>query len=149
MEAMLADSADLRRLVTSPVFSAEDQLRAITAIADKAGYEGLVANFLRVVARNRRPLCAAGHDRRLSSSGRRSARRSCRRRDQRPCADRRPAGGTQADAEGCGRQGCRAQPDGRSFPFSAVSSCASVRVRSTTSLKTKLNSLKLALKEVG
>ncbi|MFZ2102230.1 MAG: F0F1 ATP synthase subunit delta, partial [Oricola sp.] len=44
----------LRRLIGSPVFSTDEQLRAITAIAAKAGLEGLVANFLKVVASNRR-----------------------------------------------------------------------------------------------
>jgi F-type H+-transporting ATPase subunit delta len=52
--AMLDDSADFRRLVASPVFAAEDQERAIGAIAEKAGIGGLTGNFLRLVARNRR-----------------------------------------------------------------------------------------------
>ena len=52
--AMLDDSPDFRRLVASPVFSAEDQERAIGAIADKAGIGGLAGNFLRLIARNRR-----------------------------------------------------------------------------------------------
>lgn len=52
--AMLDESDDLKRLVSSPVFSAEDQLRAISALLDKAGITGLVGNFLRVVAQNRR-----------------------------------------------------------------------------------------------
>ena len=60
VETMLADSADLRRLVTSPVFSGEDQLRAISAIADRAGLKDLVGNFLRVVARNRRLFALPG-----------------------------------------------------------------------------------------
>ncbi len=59
-EAMLAGSEDLRRLVSSPVFSGEDQLRAISAIADKAGIKGVVGNFLRVVARNRRLFAIPG-----------------------------------------------------------------------------------------
>lgn len=53
-EAMVADSADLRRLVKSPVFSSEDQLKAIGAILDKAGIGGLTGNFLRLIAQNRR-----------------------------------------------------------------------------------------------
>lgn len=53
-EALLEGSEDLRRLITSPVFSSEDQLRAIAGVADKAGIKGLVGNLLRVVARNRR-----------------------------------------------------------------------------------------------
>lgn len=53
-QAMIDDSADLRRLVESPVFSAEDQSRSIMALISKAGITGLVGNFLKVVARNRR-----------------------------------------------------------------------------------------------
>ncbi|HSG95197.1 MAG TPA: F0F1 ATP synthase subunit delta [Afifellaceae bacterium] len=51
---LLNESADLRRLVSSPVFSAEDQKRAIGAVADKAGISGLVGNLVRLIARNRR-----------------------------------------------------------------------------------------------
>ena len=58
--AMLDDSADLRRLVESPVFSAEDQERAIGVIADRAGIRGLTGNFLRLVARNRRLFALPG-----------------------------------------------------------------------------------------
>jgi len=53
-EALLNGSDDLKRLVSSPVFSTEEQVEAISAIADKAGIKGLVGNFLRVVAGNRR-----------------------------------------------------------------------------------------------
>jgi F-type H+-transporting ATPase subunit delta len=45
---------DLRRLVRSPVFTAEEQQRAIAAILDKMKIEGLTANFLKLIARNRR-----------------------------------------------------------------------------------------------
>ncbi len=51
---MLKDSDELRRLVVSPVFSAEDQENAIGAIAEKAEITGLVGNFVRLLARNRR-----------------------------------------------------------------------------------------------
>jgi len=53
-EDLIKGSDDLARLVKSPVFSAEDQVRAVGAVADKAGITGLVGNFLRVVAGNRR-----------------------------------------------------------------------------------------------
>jgi F-type H+-transporting ATPase subunit delta len=53
-EELLSSSEDLTRLIRSPVFSADDQLKAISAILDKAGIGGLVGNFLRVVAKNRR-----------------------------------------------------------------------------------------------
>jgi len=53
-DAMVGSSPDLTRLVRSPVFSAEDQAKALAAILDKAGIKGIAANFLRVVAANRR-----------------------------------------------------------------------------------------------
>ena len=53
-EAMIADSADLARLVRSPVFTADAQARALTAILDKAGIGGVAANFLKVLTANRR-----------------------------------------------------------------------------------------------
>jgi F-type H+-transporting ATPase subunit delta len=58
--SMIEGSPDLRRLVQSPVFSAEEQERAIGAIADRAGIRGLVGNFLRLVARNRRLFALPG-----------------------------------------------------------------------------------------
>ena len=53
-DAMVGSSADLTRLVRSPVFSAEDLAKALSAILDKAGIKGIAVNFLRVVAANRR-----------------------------------------------------------------------------------------------
>jgi F-type H+-transporting ATPase subunit delta len=53
-EALLTESDDLSRMIKSPVFSAEEQFKAVAAIADKAEIAGLVGNFLRVVAKNRR-----------------------------------------------------------------------------------------------
>ena len=60
ISALLEGSEDLRRLVASPVFSAEDQERAIGAVADRYGIGGLVGNFLRLVARNRRLFALPG-----------------------------------------------------------------------------------------
>ena len=53
-DAMVGDSADLNRLVRSPAFSSEEQARALGAILAKAGIKGLAANFLNVITRNRR-----------------------------------------------------------------------------------------------
>lgn len=53
-DALIADSADLSRLVRSPVFGADEQLKALSAILAKAGIGGLAANFLRVITTNRR-----------------------------------------------------------------------------------------------
>lgn len=53
-DAMLAQSADLLRLVRSPVFSADEQVGALSAVLDRAGIGGLSANFLKAVTANRR-----------------------------------------------------------------------------------------------
>ena len=58
-EAMLADSPDLLRLVRSPVFSADAQSRALAAILDKASISGIAANFLKVLTANRRLFAVA------------------------------------------------------------------------------------------
>jgi F-type H+-transporting ATPase subunit delta len=57
-DTMVADNPDLTRLVRSPVFSAEDQVKALVAVLEKAGIKGTAANFLRVVAANRRLFAA-------------------------------------------------------------------------------------------
>lgn len=54
LETMLAGSTDLKRLIESPVFSSDDQFNAISAIVKKSGMSTLTGNFLRVVAQNRR-----------------------------------------------------------------------------------------------
>ncbi len=53
-DGLLSASADLKRLVGSPVFSADEQTRAIGAVLAKAGIGGIAANFVALAARNRR-----------------------------------------------------------------------------------------------
>jgi len=53
-DAMIEGSEDLNRLVRSPVFTAEEQKNALAAILEKAGIGGIIANFLRLVAQKRR-----------------------------------------------------------------------------------------------
>ncbi|WP_298956697.1 F0F1 ATP synthase subunit delta [uncultured Methylobacterium sp.] len=53
-EALLTESADLQRFVRSPVFSAEEQVKAIEAVLARAGIGGLAGNFIRLSAANRR-----------------------------------------------------------------------------------------------
>ena len=52
--AMIADSADLNRLVRSPVFGSEERSKALAAVLAKAEIGGLASNFLMFVAANRR-----------------------------------------------------------------------------------------------
>jgi F-type H+-transporting ATPase subunit delta len=52
--AMMAESTDLNRLVRSPVYGAEERSRALAAVLAKAEIGGLAANFLMYVTANRR-----------------------------------------------------------------------------------------------
>ena len=53
-DAMVAGSKDFTRLVRSPVFTSEEQASALDAILKKAGMAGIAANFLKLVTANRR-----------------------------------------------------------------------------------------------
>ena len=54
IRALIAESADLRRLVRSPVLTRADQGKAIAAVLEKAGTSDLVRKFVGLVAENRR-----------------------------------------------------------------------------------------------
>jgi F-type H+-transporting ATPase subunit delta len=148
VEAMLNDSADLRRLVASPVFSAEDQLRAISAIADRAGFKGLVGNFLRVVARNRRLFALPG----MIAAFRKLAAEA--RGEIAATVTSAHALSPQQETE---LKQTLKSVAGKDVVLNltvdpSILGGMIVRIGSRqidTSLKTKLNSLKLALKEVG
>ncbi len=147
-EDLLAGSGDLRRLTSSPVFSADDQLRAISAIADGAGIGGLVGNFLRVVARNRRLFAVPGMIkafRRIAAEERGEA-----------AAEVTSAHALSADQEAeliatlkgvAGKNVAINVTVDPSLLGGLVVRMGSRQI--DTTLKTKLNSLKLALKEVG
>ncbi len=53
-EALMAESADFRRLVRSPVFSAGEQGQALEMILQRVGIGGIAAKFLKLVTANRR-----------------------------------------------------------------------------------------------
>ena len=52
LDALIAGSPDLERLVRSPVFSADDQQKALGAILDQEGISGIAANFVRLVIKS-------------------------------------------------------------------------------------------------
>ena len=54
LKAAWIESADLRRLATSPVISAEDQGKGLIAVATKAKFETTTKNFLGLLAQNGR-----------------------------------------------------------------------------------------------
>ena len=59
-DAMIDASADLARLVRSPVFTADTQLKALSAVLEKAGIGGTAAKFLKVLTANRRLFAVRG-----------------------------------------------------------------------------------------
>ncbi len=54
IKAMIAESADLRRLLQSPVLTRDEQLAAIKAVLDRAEISDLAKRFVSTVAQNRR-----------------------------------------------------------------------------------------------
>jgi len=72
LRAMLRDSADLRRLIRSPVLSREEQGKAIASLAQAAQVSPLSRNFLGLLAQNRRlfalPEMIEGYLRRLATA---------------------------------------------------------------------------------
>ncbi len=59
-QGALDESPDLRGVISSPVFSREDQGNAIEAIAARMGLGATVANTLRLMAQNRRLFVVPG-----------------------------------------------------------------------------------------
>lgn len=53
-DRMVEDSDDLARLIRSPVFTSEQQIAAIETIMSRAGIRGLTANLVRLLASKRR-----------------------------------------------------------------------------------------------
>lgn len=147
-EKLLDGSDDLKRLIASPVFSAEDQFKAVSAIADKAGIGGLTGNFLRVVARNRRLFAVPGMIRAFRAI-------AARARGE-VAAEVVSAHELTAAQQGELKAALR-QVAGKDVAISltvdpSILGGLVVKMGSRqidTSLKTKLASLKLALKEVG
>jgi len=148
IEKMIAASPDLARLIESPVFSADEQLRAISAIADKAGIKGITGNFLRVVAQNRRLFAVPA----IIEAFRRKA------------AEAR--GEISADVTSAHALTAAQQAELKAALKSVAGKDVAINLtvdpsllggivvqigsrQIDTSLRTKLNSLKLALKEVG
>jgi len=150
---LLDESDDFRRFVSSPVFSAKEQLEAIDALVKEtdpgnADASALVGNFLRVVASNRRlfilpDIIEAFHN--LAVTARGDA-----------FADVVSAHALDADQQ-TELKAVLAHAVGKDVTLRmdvdpAILGGLIVRVGSRqidTSLRTKLSSLKLVLKEVG
>lgn len=147
-EDLLEGSADLRRLVESPVFSADEQLGAIDAVLTRAGIGGLVGNFLRVVAKNRRLFAVPAMIRafrEIAAEARGEATAEITSAHELTAAQKADLKATLKTV--AGKDVTVKVTVDPSILGGLVVKMGSRQI--DTSLKTKLNSLKLALKEVG
>ena len=60
LKAMRADSADLRTLIASPAFDADEKGKGLAAVAEAAGFAATTKKFLGLVAANRRASALPG-----------------------------------------------------------------------------------------
>lgn len=147
-ERIMSESSDLARLIRSPVFSGDEQYRAVAAVADRAGLVGLVGNFLRVVAMNRRLFAVPA----MIKAFRRIA---AERRGEvaAEVTSAHPLTGEQQQQLGAVLKGVTGKDVAMTLGVDpSLLGGLVVQIGSRqidTTLKTKLNSLKLALKEVG
>ena len=128
LKAMRADSRDLRDVLASPRFSAEDKAKSLAAIGTRAGFDATTGKFLGLLAANGRTGALAdiiGSFERLSAKRRGvvSAQVTNRRRP-----DRRP--GPRASSPPCARRWARIRRSrpGSTPPSWAGSRCASAPV---------------------
>jgi F-type H+-transporting ATPase subunit delta len=148
VSALLAESADLSRLVRSPVFSAEEQGRAIGAVLERTGIAGLVASFIKVAAANRRLFAVPDM---ITAFKRLAARQrgevAAEVTSAEPLNDAHVAALKEALKASLGKD---VALDARVDPSLIGGLVVKVGSRMIDgSLRTKLNSLKLAMKEVG
>ena len=81
-EALITESPDLSRLVRSPVFTAEEQSRAVTALLDKAGIGGHGEQVPAARRRKPPPVRDQRHRARLQGDGSEAQGRSDRSRSR-------------------------------------------------------------------
>jgi F-type H+-transporting ATPase subunit delta len=148
-DALIAESPDLERLVRSPVFSAADQLKALNAILADAGIDGIAANFIRLVASKRRLFFIRemiADYRKLDETSRGVTR-----------AEVTSAAALTGDHVAALKEALRAASGGREVDLDmkvdpSIVGGLIVKLGSRMidgSLKTKLNAIRLAMKEVG
>ncbi|MBV9460063.1 MAG: F0F1 ATP synthase subunit delta [Bradyrhizobium sp.] len=147
-DALVAESPDLLRLVRSPVFGVEQQQAALVAVLDRAGIGGTAANFLRLVTANRRLFAVRDMIRALRVLvARHKGEVTAHVTVAEPLADRHLAALKDALKSVTGKDvklDIAVQP--------AIIGGLVVKIGSRmvdASLKTKLNSIKHAMKEVG
>ncbi|WP_434054053.1 MAG: F0F1 ATP synthase subunit delta [Roseibium sp.] len=147
-EGMLAESEDLDRLVKSPAFSAEEQLAALTALLDKAGISGLAANFVKLAARNRRLFVLPGMIKSFRALlAEKRGEETAEVTSAAALSDEHVAALKEALSASTGKTVNLAAKVDPALIGGLVVKVGSRMI--DTSLRTKLNSLKFAMKEVG
>jgi F-type H+-transporting ATPase subunit delta len=148
-DGLVGESEDLRRLVRSPVFSADAQGKALGAVLDRAGIGGLTAQFLKVITRNRRLFAVREMSRAYRALvARHHGEVSAQVTVAEPLSDAHRAAITDALKSVTGKENVGL--DVKVDP--AIIGGLVVKLGSRmvdSSLRTKLNSIKHAMKEVG
>jgi F-type H+-transporting ATPase subunit delta len=132
---------DLKRLVKSPVFTAEEQGRALAAILDQLKIDGLTKNFLLLVAKNRRLFATPDMIARERGETSASVTAAAKLTEAQVSALK------QALKAALGQEVMLEERVDPGLLGGLVVKVGSRMV--DTSLRTKLNSLKVAMKEVG
>ncbi|WP_102961214.1 F0F1 ATP synthase subunit delta [Mangrovicella endophytica] len=147
-QTLIDENADFRRLVESPAFTSDDQLKAIEAVVAAVQPGALTGNFLKVIASNRRLFVLSAIVKRFRALA--AAHRGEVEAEvvsAHPLSDSQRSELSQAIAAYAGKTVTM-----RESVDPAILGGLVVRIGSRqidTSIRTKLNSLKLALKEVG
>lgn len=141
-------SDDLRAFIRSPVYTAEEQVRGIDAVLRQAGIGGLTGNFFKVIAQNRRlfaiPAIIAAFRRLLAEK---RGEVTAEVTSAEPLSEAHIAALKEALKASLGKD---VTLDTRVDPSLIGGLIVKVGSRMIdSSLKTKLSSLKLAMKEVG
>jgi F-type H+-transporting ATPase subunit delta len=139
---------DLKRLMKSPVFSAEEQSRALGAVLDELKIEGLTKNFFLLVAKNRRLFATPDMIRAFRAMlARERGETSATVTAAAKLTESQLTALKQALTAALGKTVMLDEQVDPSLLGGLVVKVGSRMVDS--SLRTKLNSLKLAMKEVG
>ena len=146
--AALDASTDLARLVNSPVFTAGEQGRALAAILGELKIEGLTRNFLLLVAKNRRLFAARDTIRGFRAMlARHRGEMSASVTSASKLTEAQATALKQALKAALGKDVSLDQRVDASLLGGLVVKVGSRMI--DTSLRTRLNSLKVAMKEVG
>lgn len=148
-QSLVNESPDLKRLVRSPVFSAQEQVKALDAVLSKAGISGIAGNFIRLVAAKRRLFVIS--DMIAAYQGLHDKAKGLVRADVTVAAPLKP------DHEAALRQALAAVTGGKSVSLNvrtdpAIVGGIVVKLGSRmvdASVRTKLNSIRTRMKEVG